>query len=83
MELRILLIEDDPEIAGLVQLHLRDEGYAVEHAASGDDGLRRAQQGGWALVILDLMLPVLDGLEVCKALREKKKGLPILMLTAR
>ena len=83
MDPRILLIEDDPEIAGLVQLHLRDEGYAVEHAAAGDDGLRRARLGGWALVILDLMLPGVNGLEICRHLREREDPVPILMLTAK
>jgi two-component system, OmpR family, alkaline phosphatase synthesis response regulator PhoP len=83
MNARILLIEDDPEIAGLVQLHLRDEGYGVEHAAAGEPGLRLALQGGWALVILDLMLPGVGGLEICRQLREREHLVPILMLTAK
>jgi DNA-binding response OmpR family regulator len=83
MDARILLIEDDPEIAALVQLHLRDEGCAVQHAARGDEGLRLALQGGWSLVILDLMLPGLGGLDVCRRLREREQRVPILMLTAK
>jgi DNA-binding response OmpR family regulator len=83
MQTRILLIEDDPEIAGLVQLHLRDEGYAVERCATGGEGLQRALQDGWGLVILDLMLPGLSGLEVCRRLREEARAVPILMLTAK
>ncbi|HKI99246.1 MAG TPA: response regulator transcription factor [bacterium] len=83
MDARILLIEDDPEIAGLVTLHLRDEGHPVEHAASGDAGLRLALQGGWALIILDLMLPGVGGLDICRQLREHEHRVPILMLTAK
>jgi DNA-binding response OmpR family regulator len=83
MTTRILLIEDDPEIAELVHLHLRDEGYQVERADSGDGGLALALQGGWGLVILDLMLPGLGGLDVCRRLREQERHVPILMLTAR
>jgi DNA-binding response OmpR family regulator len=83
MTTRILLIEDDPEIAELVHLHLRDEGYQVERADSGDGGLALALQGGWGLVILDLMLPGLGGLDVCRRLREQEQQVPILMLTAR
>jgi DNA-binding response OmpR family regulator len=83
MTTRILLIEDDPEIAELVHLHLRDEGYQVERADSGDGGLALALQGGWGLVILDLMLPGLGGLDVCRRLREQERQVPILMLTAR
>jgi len=55
----------------------------VEHTAGGEDGLRRAQQGGWALVILDLMLPGLGGLDICRQLREREDRVPILMLTAK
>ncbi|HEX9841205.1 MAG TPA: response regulator transcription factor [bacterium] len=83
MTTRILLIEDDPEIAELVHLHLRDEGYQVERADTGDGGLVLALQGGWGLVILDLMLPGLGGLDVCRRLREQEQQVPILMLTAR
>ncbi|MGD8395386.1 MAG: response regulator transcription factor [Candidatus Eiseniibacteriota bacterium] len=80
---RILIIEDDPEIADLVAIHLRDLNFELDRAADGAEGLRRAVEGDYRLVILDLMLPELDGLEVCKRLRREKEGLPILMLTAR
>lgn len=83
MDARILLVEDDPEIAGLVHLHLRDEGYAVEHATEGQDGLRLALQGRWNLVILDVMLPGVSGLDICRQLREHEHRVPILMLTAK
>lgn len=80
---RFLIIEDDQEIADLVGLHVRDLGAELEHAADGETGLRMALEGNYELVILDLMLPRLDGMETCKRIREKDKGLPILMLSAR
>lgn len=83
METRILLIEDDAEIADLCAIHLQDAGYRLERVADGEAGLRKAAGGAYALVILDLMLPGLDGLEVCKRLREMDSRLPILMLTAK
>jgi len=80
---RILLVEDDDEIAGLVQLHLADQGYVVERLANGARGLETALREDYELVILDLMLPGLDGLEICKRLRAEKPQQPILMLTAK
>ncbi len=80
---KILIIEDDPDIADLLELNLRDMGYKTEMAANGVDGLAKALENDYALVILDIMLPKLDGLEVCKRIREKKKTLPILMLTSK
>ncbi len=79
----ILVIEDDPDIAELLTIHLPDLGYAVDHAADGPTGLERVRSGAYALVVLDLMLPGLDGLEVCKRIRADDRYLPILMLTAR
>lgn len=83
MEKKVLLIEDDPEVADLVKIHLKDLGLTFDHAVNGVEGLHKALQNEYALVILDLMLPRLDGLEVCKGIREKKKSLPILMLTSK
>jgi DNA-binding response OmpR family regulator len=83
MDTAILLIEDDPEIAGLVEIHLRDQGYRVERAGEGDTGLRLALEGRHDLIILDLMLPGTPGLEICRRLREKESAVPILMLTAK
>ncbi|MFT5086573.1 MAG: two-component system alkaline phosphatase synthesis response regulator PhoP [Candidatus Latescibacterota bacterium] len=80
---RILLVEDDDEIAGLVQLHLGDQGYTVERLANGARGLETALREDYELVILDIMLPGLDGLEICKRLRADKPQQPILMLTAK
>ncbi len=79
----ILVIEDDPDIADLLGIHLSDLGYALDRAVDGKTGLDKALHGDYALVILDLMLPELDGLEVCKRIRSKDPYLPILMLTAK
>ena len=54
---RVLIVEDDAHIADLLRLHLRDEGYAVEHAADGNEGVRLLEQGNWDALVLDLMLP--------------------------
>lgn len=80
---RILLIEDEAELAKLLRMHLEDQGYAVDVAADGLAGLEKALVNPPALLVLDLMLPGLDGLEVCKRIRAKDVQMPILMLTAR
>jgi len=80
---RILVVEDDREIAGLVKLHLEDTGCDVELAHDGVTGLQRALDETYSLVILDLMLPNLDGMELCRRLRAQADYTPILMLTAR
>lgn len=80
---KILIVEDDPEIAELVEINLNDAGYRTERARDGIDGLNKALNNDYLLVILDLMLPRLDGFEVCKRIREEKKTLPILMLTSK
>lgn len=79
----ILVIEDDRDIAGLIEIHLRDLGYDVDLVHDGQAGLTRALEEDPALVILDLMLPRLDGLEVCRRIRAEKRALPVLMLTAK
>lgn len=83
MEKKVLVIEDDPDIANLLEIHLQDMGFTSDHENNGIDGLNKALKNEYALVILDLMLPRLDGFEVCKRIREEKKGLPILMLTSK
>ena len=80
---RILIVEDELDIANLIRIHLSDLGHDVEIAGDGKLGLQRALEGGWSLVILDLMLPEIDGFEVCKRIRVENEALPILMLTAR
>lgn len=79
----ILVIEDDRNIAELLQIHLGDLGYKAVSAGDGLQGLREFNDGDFVMVILDLMLPGLDGIEVCKRIREKSKYIPILMLTSR
>jgi len=79
---RILIVEDDPKTSASIEMYLRHEGYRTDVARSGDEGLARARQQAPDLVILDLMLPGKNGLEVCGALRVESK-LPIIMLTAR
>lgn len=83
MPRRVLVIEDNHDIAELVKLHLRDCEAEADIEYSGTAGLVRARSHAYDLVILDLMLPGLDGLEVCRRLRECRTYVPILMLTAR
>jgi two-component system, OmpR family, alkaline phosphatase synthesis response regulator PhoP len=80
---KVLIIEDDPNIADLVEIHLNDLGFELERAEDGRTGLEMALSNNYSIVILDLMLPQLSGLEVCKEIRSVNKYLPILMLTAK
>jgi len=82
---RILIIEDEKDIRELLQLYLKREGYDVHIAKDGETGLRKASQERFDLVLLDLMLPQLDGLEICRSLRSRPQtaGLPIIMITAK
>ncbi len=83
MAQRILVIEDNRDLAKLLDLHLRDLSYQVDIAHDGNVGLSKAGSGAYALVILDLMLPGLDGLEICRRLRRAPAYIPILMLTSK
>ncbi|MDB6052386.1 MAG: response regulator [Pseudomonas sp.] len=80
---RVLIVEDDLHIANLLRLHLQDEGYAVTHCADGNAGLAHLQQGGWDALILDLMLPGVDGLEICRQARAMARYTPIIITSAR
>jgi DNA-binding response OmpR family regulator len=80
---RILLVEDEHKISDMVRRGLTLEGYRVETAFDGEAGLEMAGRTPYALIVLDIMLPKLDGLEVCRALRAAGSQTPILMLTAR
>ena len=80
---RILVIEDDADIRHLLEIHLRDNAYRVDVVGNGREGLELAGTRAYQLVVLDLMLPGLDGLEVCKRLRGQGITVPILMLTAK
>ncbi|MEO0435910.1 MAG: response regulator transcription factor [Pseudomonadota bacterium] len=80
---RILLVEDDPDIARLVQLHLDDVPAVTTHSSRGDEGLALARQQSWDLIILDIRLPGLSGLDICRELRSEGLNIPVLMLTAK
>lgn len=80
---QILLVEDDDDIADLLELHLGDQGHQVEAVGNGDEGLERALDGAYDLIILDIMLPGTDGFDICRRLRQEKCPTPILMLTAK
>ena len=80
---RVLLIEDDNRIANFIQRGLKAEGYAVEVAVTGQEGLLLATEGQFQTIILDLGLPDIDGQKICEYLRDQRIETPILMLTAR
>jgi two-component system, OmpR family, response regulator len=80
--MRILVIEDEPDLQRGLTRALRDEGYAVDAAADGEDGLFKAETCDYDALLLDVMLPKLDGWELLRRLRQTKKT-PVLMLTAR
>jgi two-component system, OmpR family, copper resistance phosphate regulon response regulator CusR len=81
--MKILLVEDDQPLAAIIRLGLKGARYTVDVAADGPTGLRMALENPYGLIILDLMLPGMDGLSICAALRERRNATPILMLTAR
>ncbi len=81
--MRILVVEDDPDVASFIKKGLQEERYAVDLAVDGETGLRLAQDNPYDLIILDLMLPKLDGLAVCRRLRADRHHTPIVLLTAR
>ena len=83
--LRVLVVEDEPNIRELVCLHLGLEGYACEGSADGQEALKRAETERFDLLVLDVMLPGLDGVSLCRAVRRGRmnRDVPILMLTAR
>lgn len=83
MQRSVLVIEDEPEIANLVKLHLKDLGCQVKLAFDGIVGVAETEAKNYDLIILDLMLPGIDGLEVCRRLRAKSNYTPVLMLTAK
>jgi two-component system, OmpR family, response regulator len=80
---KLLLVEDDPRIAGFIERGLAAEGHTVDIAGTGTEGLKMARRGDYALMILDRMLPDFDGVEVCRQLRLEGAGTRVLMLTAK
>ena len=85
MPKKILVIEDEKDIQDLLQHYLRREGYEVQIAKDGESGLRKTNQMKFDLILLDLMLPEIDGLAICRTLRsqESTAGLPVIMITAK
>jgi two-component system, OmpR family, response regulator len=81
--MRVLVIEDEVKLAGLLRRGLTEEGLSVDVARNGDDGLWMARATDYDAIVLDVMLPGTDGLEVCRQLREAGRWAPVLMLTAR
>jgi two-component system alkaline phosphatase synthesis response regulator PhoP len=80
---RILIVEDEPELAAGIRENLEQEGYEVDVAGDGSSGLEAALSGTHELVILDVMLPRMDGYSVCRELRREGAGVPVLFLTAK
>jgi DNA-binding response OmpR family regulator len=81
--MRILLVEDDADLAQFIRKGLREEHYAVDVATDGEEGLELALNNAYDLLILDIMLPKLDGLTLCRRIRAKGNTTPVLLLTAR
>lgn len=81
--MRVLVVEDEPRMAALIQQGLTEESYAVDTVSRGDEVLDWIQSAEYDIVLLDIMLPGKNGLEVCRELRDKGYRMPILMLTAR
>lgn len=81
--MRLLLIEDEPDIAAVIKLGLEQNHYRVDIESDGRLGLKAAEQHLYALILLDVMLPGIDGFRICERLREEGIATPILMLTAR
>jgi two-component system, OmpR family, response regulator len=81
--MRLLIAEDDAKLAGALSRGLRKEGYAVDVVVGGDEALLHARVYEYDVIIMDIMMPGVDGIEVCRALREERRWSPVLMLTAR
>ncbi len=83
MKEKILIIEDEEDMVRGLKLNLDDEGYEVDFALNGKEGLAKALKGKPDLILLDIMLPGMNGLEICKELRKNNLDIPIIMLTAK
>jgi two-component system copper resistance phosphate regulon response regulator CusR len=81
--MRVLLVEDQPQVARFITKGLREQSFAVDVAEDGEQALYQAEINDYDVVVLDVMLPTLDGFEVCRRLRVRSFNAPILMLTAR
>lgn len=81
--MRVLIVEDEKKMASFIERGLTEEGYQVDVAEDGEKGVEKAFRSNYDLIILDVMLPRIDGFAVCAKIREKKMQTPIIMLTAR
>ncbi|SVD50353.1 uncharacterized protein METZ01_LOCUS403207, partial [marine metagenome] len=81
--MRILVVEDEKKVAGFIKKGLEEETYAVDIAYDGEDGLHLGLEGQYDLIILDIMLPKIDGLAILSQLRDQGRDVPILLLTAK
>lgn len=81
--MRVLIVEDERGLAGALRRGLREEGFVADLAADGATGLAMASYGGYDVVVLDIMLPVMHGYDVLRRLRERQVWTPVLMLTAK
>ncbi|MEI3606029.1 response regulator transcription factor [Pseudogracilibacillus sp. SE30717A] len=83
MERRILIVEDEPSIVTLIKYNLEKAGFQTEVAYNGEEAIEQTEKENYDLIVLDLMLPKMDGMEVCKTIRKNNNYIPILMLTAK
>ena len=79
----VLIVEDEKSIVDILRFNLEKEGYAVLTAYDGESGLEQAVNGGADLILLDVMLPKMNGFDVCRRLREGGSSVPVIILTAR
>ena len=80
---RILIVDDDDEIRDLLEFDVSHSGYFVDTASDGKEGLQKALNNSYDLILLDVMMPKMNGFDVCKNIRQAKLSIPILMLTAK
>src|SRR5690606_5363311 len=81
-KVRVLVVDDEDRIRRLLRMYLERENYEIDEASNGDDALEMALENDYSCILLDLMMPGKDGIEVCNELREKK-ATPVIMLTAK
>ena len=81
--MRVLLVEDEEKIANFIRRGLKEEGYTVDLARDGEDGHFLATTNDYDLILLDVLLPKLDGFRLCQKLRQEKFNAPVIMLTAK
>ena len=81
--MKILVVEDEKKVASFIKRGLEEEGYTVELAQDGEEGLKMIEGGSYALILMDLMLPKMDGLQVIKEMRSQNVRTPVLCLTAK